>query len=128
MTFDPIYNCIYPFYRYISPQTYSIIIGVVLAGFVKISVHKQLTSLKGKETLKKRFGFNLAAMLVASGAVWNLVQRFTTGCVLDYFDFFGIFVFNIADLMITSGIVYMFVYIIRFGTGTIFGNDNDDRS
>lgn len=41
-------------------------------------------------------------MLVAGGAV-NMLDRLRFGCVRDYFDFFGWFVFNVADIGIFLG-------------------------
>lgn len=46
------------------------------------------------------------------GAVVNAVDRLGDGCVTDYLDFFGLFKYNVADLLITLSstfMIYMFL-------------------
>ncbi len=44
-----------------------------------------------------------AVILLAGGGLANLAERVVTGCVWDYFAFFGLFSFNLSDLMVTLG-------------------------
>lgn len=58
--------------------------------------------------LYRNIGFTSKAKCVGSiilvvGGLANLVERLLTGCVWDYVDFFGLFRFNIFDLMVTFG-------------------------
>lgn len=46
-----------------------------------------------------------ALTLVLSGAFSNVLDRWREGCVIDYMDFFGLFVYNLADIMIVLGII-----------------------
>jgi lipoprotein signal peptidase len=41
------------------------------------------------------------------GAAGNLIERLRFSCVKDYINFFGYFRFNIWDLMVTMGMVFM---------------------
>lgn len=49
--------------------------------------------------------------LLVAGGLLNGVERLATGCVKDYFNFFNLFHFNIADLIINTGILVS-VYIL----------------
>jgi len=49
--------------------------------------------------------------LIAVGGIINIAERIITGCIRDYFSFFGLFNFNVADLVMDIGIVLTF-YII----------------
>ncbi|MDA3815474.1 MAG: signal peptidase II [Patescibacteria group bacterium] len=59
-------------------------------------------------SLKK--SFNLPLLFVLFGAISNIIDRITTGCVIDYIKILQFPAFNIADAMITIGI---FVFIIQ---------------
>lgn len=45
----------------------------------------------------------IALSLVLGGAIGNLIDRITTGLVIDFFELPNFPVFNIADIAITSG-------------------------
>ncbi|HAH06065.1 MAG TPA: signal peptidase II [Elusimicrobia bacterium] len=56
-----------------------------------------------KENLWAHYGM----VLVAGGALGNLYDRLTLGCVVDFLDFLVWPVFNVADSCITVGAVLM---------------------
>jgi lipoprotein signal peptidase len=56
---------------------------------------------------------DVAFVSIFLGGSLNLFQRLLSGCVVDYFNFFNLFVFNIQDVMITSATIYL-VYRIFF--------------
>jgi signal peptidase II len=55
--------------------------------------------------------FGLA--LVLGGLLGNLIDRFALGYVTDIFMFAGLPVFNIADVCILVGVLYMIIDLIR---------------
>lgn len=59
--------------------------------------------------------FRFGLELMAGGAIGNLIDRITTGYVIDFFDFRIWPVFNIADMAIVCGVAVM-IYAILFMT------------
>jgi len=47
-----------------------------------------------------------------SGALSNLIDRLIYWYVIDYIDFFGLFIFNLADIYISFGIIIYIFYEI----------------
>lgn len=45
--------------------------------------------------------------LILFGAISNLTDRLVFGYVIDYFDFKYFTVFNLADMMISGGVIYL---------------------
>ncbi len=43
--------------------------------------------------------------IVIGGAILNLLERAVFGCVRDYFNFFGLFRYNVWDIIITVGVL-----------------------
>jgi signal peptidase II len=74
-----------------------IIIGSVIFQFIKQS----------------SFGVRLPLMLILSGGISNLIDRLVHGCVVDFIDLKFWPVFNLADLYITLGIIFIFVDLFR---------------
>ena len=64
----------------------------------------------------------LALALIAAGAVGNVIDRLTSGYVVDFFDFTFIDfpVFNVADICVTCGVV-LFMIAVLF----LMGEDGD---
>ncbi|HBR71231.1 MAG TPA: hypothetical protein DEA27_00295 [Candidatus Moranbacteria bacterium] len=60
-------------------------------------------SLAKKNTLNS-FGW----ILILSGSISNIIDRLFLGCVRDFIPFFGFFYFNVADIFITIGFVFLF--------------------
>lgn len=59
----------------------------------------------------------ISLTMIFSGGVGNLIDRMTRGYVVDFFEFqFVEFaVFNVADILITSGAVLLFIALMRGG-------------
>ncbi|MFH0956073.1 MAG: signal peptidase II [Candidatus Falkowbacteria bacterium] len=53
----------------------------------------------------------MALFLIILGASSNLFDRFKYGFVVDYLDLKYFAAFNLADLMITTGIIYLLLFI-----------------
>jgi signal peptidase II len=61
--------------------------------------------------------FRLSLILIAAGAIGNLVDRITIGYVIDFFHFYikDIFdwpVFNIADISVVCGTILLALNVI----------------
>lgn len=58
----------------------------------------------------------LGIILIISGALGNLIDRVRLGFVVDYFDFRIIweYVFNIADVFVVVGTVFLCIYVLFF--------------
>ena len=51
----------------------------------------------------------LGLALIILGGILNIFERVYTGCVRDYVNFFGLFRFNLFDLLVTSG-AFLLIY------------------
>jgi lipoprotein signal peptidase len=89
-------NCTHPFIEQFDIKIYSFVIIIILFIF---SVYYFKYFLRDIKT-------DLAFGAVLIGGFINYSQRLLTGCVTDYFHFFGV-VFNIQDVMITGGVAYL---------------------
>lgn len=74
---------------------------VAIAGFLFAS---KIFDVKSKKSLHY-----LGGALFVLGAFLNAVERFNTGCVLDYFNFSGLFMFNINDVFVDAGVIIILV-------------------
>lgn len=68
----------------------------------------------------------VAVSLIAAGGIGNMIDRLTTGYVVDFFRFtFVDFpVFNVADTCVTCGVVLFLIWLV-FGS-TLFGADDEE--
>lgn len=59
---------------------------------------------------------NWGLCLILAGALGNLIDRIFRGAVVDMFDFelINFPVFNVADIAVTFGAVFFFIYILFF--------------
>lgn len=61
----------------------------------------------------------IALMLILSGAVGNLIDRFVHGAVVDFLHFYAhtysFYVFNVADSAITIGVIMLLIDGLRDG-------------
>lgn len=91
---DPIYNCKYVFSQYIRVDVFAFV-GVFVLGSVTYFLYKQYSNIWS----------SIGLPLLVGGGLMNIYERLSTshGCVLDYFDFFGLFMFNLADLVFSIG-------------------------
>tara|TARA_Y100000310_G_scaffold345846_1_gene471174 strand:+ start:59991 stop:60467 length:477 start_codon:yes stop_codon:yes gene_type:complete len=87
-----------------------IITTVLVVGFLiyyLIKVNKE----KGKELQNKVY--LIAIGLIFGGAIGNLIDRLWIGYVVDFIDLRIWPVFNISDMAISLGIIYLVIYYIR---------------
>ena len=83
-----------------SLPAYGVILNLVIIVLIIALVWQFLKLLKIKQTVQASLIF-----MVILGAVSNLLDRFLYGGVIDYFDVERFTIFNIADAMITIGII-----------------------
>lgn len=89
--FDPAQNC-----RIFYPVTFSL---VVIGIFIYLARRKFYSSRVSR----------LGVLLIILGGFLNIFERVYTGCVRDYINFFGLFRFNLFDLLVTSG-AFLLIY------------------
>lgn len=80
---------------------------VVISGFILRSIQRGDFSSKPL--------FNTGLVLIVSGAMGNLVDRFRFGYVIDFIDVRIWPVFNIADTSITIGTIFLLISFILAG-------------
>lgn len=70
---------------------------------------------------------NIALSLIVSGALGNFYDRLFHGFVVDFieFSFFDFPVFNIADILVTTGSILLIIFI---GFGKMDGEKNDSSN
>ncbi len=61
---------------------------------------------------KKYYHYFFALLILILGAASNLYDRFLTGGVIDYIHIKYITVLNLADVMIVSGILILFYFLV----------------
>ena len=65
------------------------------------------------DKLPKKGKGHTSIILIISGAFSNLIDRIFLGHIMDFIDFRIWPVFNIADMCITIGVLYLFFYYIN---------------
>lgn len=92
------YNCNYPLSRFIPHDLYSLfsVVAILLFAFLYL------------RCFKKSVVTNGAFVLIVVGGLINTFERYFAGCVADPLSFFGLFYFNIFDLMVSLGLVILF--------------------
>lgn len=65
-----------------------------------------------KRTFKQLFYNHIAAFMVLIGGTLNFLEWLYTGCVRDYIRFFHISLYNINDLLIVLGTVFLVIMYI----------------
>ena len=98
-----IYNCSF-LLSFISPKVQVLFILLFLM-LVLVFLRKKVDF----ENLKKKKIYWLPLILIALGGFINLFQRFFYGCIYDNLSFFGLFKYNIWDLIVVSGLSVVFV-------------------
>lgn len=56
-------------------------------------------------THKRTIVSNIGIVTLFCGGTLNLIERLRFGCVKDYLNFFGLFAFNVYDVMVSVGIL-----------------------
>jgi lipoprotein signal peptidase len=100
---DLIVNCDYPFSNLFTVKQFLLMGIFVLSAFLYF-LYPRLA--------RHKYG-SIAVLFIVTGGFINGVERLSTGCVMDTFDFFSFFHFNIADLMINAGILLSLYIICR---------------
>ncbi|HOA18301.1 MAG TPA: signal peptidase II [bacterium] len=95
------YNCSYVLSGILNPQQFSLLSLFVLILFSFIFL---------KYVKKTRIG-HLGLLIMIFGSLFNIYERYTTGCIKDYISFFNLFYFNIRDAAITLGIMLISISI-----------------
>lgn len=85
----------------------NIIILILIFIALIIIIHALL-----KAYLEKDLILITSLTLIFAGAISNLIDRFTYGFVIDYIDLKYFTVFNIADAMITAGVIILLFSLI----------------
>ncbi len=80
-----------------APQLILIIIALAVSGFLFYWSSKKERSVYEK----------WAAVLLASGAIGNAIDRVFFGQVTDFFAFWSFPIFNVADILVTFGVVVL---------------------
>lgn len=64
---------------------------------------------------KEKYLYATSLILVVSGGISNFIDRLLRGTVVDYLNitFFNFPIFNIADMLITIGVLILFVLVVR---------------
>lgn len=66
-------------------------------------------------TKKKHYISKAGLVLVLVGGLHNLYQRVVYNCVVDNINFFDLFMFNLSDLSISSGVVLILIDLLKDG-------------
>jgi len=61
--------------------------------------------------IKRSLVGDIGLGLLVIGALVNLLERYFLGCVNDYINFFGLFHCNLADLLVSAGIILILIII-----------------
>lgn len=99
--FDFVLNCTYPFSKILTLKQF-LFLGIFALSASLYFLFPHL--------VKRKLGI-VAMFLLVAGGLLNGVERLATSCIKDYFNFFNLFHFNIADLIIDAGIL-LSVYIL----------------
>lgn len=64
---------------------------------------------------KQKYLYATSLILIVSGGISNFIDRLLRGSVVDYLNitFFNFPIFNIADMLITIGVLILFVLVVR---------------
>jgi lipoprotein signal peptidase len=64
-------------------------------------------------TKTKSYYQKIFLILILSGAISNIIDRLRFGCVVDYIDLKFFPVFNLADVYITLGVIFLIVFNLK---------------
>ncbi|NMB70049.1 hypothetical protein GYA27_02500 [candidate division WWE3 bacterium] len=95
-------NCSYFFNQFLEFRQFAILSGIIAILF---SVYL-LILVKQQNTGK------VATAVFLVGSILNALDRWGDGCVNDYLDFFGLFKYNVFDLMICTSSAQLFYLIV----------------
>lgn len=97
---------------------YKPVVLAIIQAAALIGLATYATSLAATQTITR-----IGLSFVIGGAVGNLIDRVTSGYVLDFFDFYWrgwhFWAFNIADASITIGVVLMALELLGVGQSRV---------
>lgn len=85
-----------------APQNFTIVLSIIIILMLSLYLFQSLKF--------GRRGLALALLAIVLGALSNLLDRLTHGFVIDYLHLWPISYFNLADLMIGTGILYLVLF------------------
>lgn len=95
------YNC-----NYFLSNIISLKVSVILSVFILV-----LFAVLYIPSLRKSKLGDIGFLLILLGGLSNLYEWVKYACVRDYINFFNIFHFNFADIMVTIGVVFVLITI-----------------
>ncbi len=83
-----------------------VVTAVILGFIIKLIIHY---------FNEKKFIYATPLILLLAGGFSNLIDRILRGYVVDYINiqFFSFPIFNIADMLITIGVIMLFILVVR---------------
>ncbi|MBP7785858.1 signal peptidase II [Patescibacteria group bacterium] len=99
--FEVTYNCNYLLFNHISLGLFVFSSIILLFSFIVFV----------RRSFKKNMFVDIGGLLVSLGGLSNIYEWARYGCVKDYFNFLNLFKFNIADLLISTGIILVIIGI-----------------
>lgn len=104
---DGKYNCFYLFSDYLD---FKYLLLACVIGFGFFVYHYR--------NLVRHILFDIGTVLFVLGAGYNSIVRLQGKCVKDYFNFFGFFAFNLADLLVITGLIFVCWVVYHYSHGT----------
>lgn len=101
LTFNPYISFSLP----LSGLILTIILTIIALSLVSFIIYS-LIKKKNKELI-------IPLTFILFGAISNLIDRYSFGAVIDYFDLRYFSVFNLGDVMITIGSIFVLLKIIK---------------
>lgn len=95
------YNCNYLFSGFVSLKLFVAGSLILLALFLFVYLRN----------IEKSFISNFGAILIFLGGLSNVYEWVKTGCVKDYLNFINLFKSNVADILVTLGVVLVLINI-----------------
>lgn len=95
--------------------------------FIIISVIAIIVGITYLHNKKSTRGMKFVISMILAGAVGNLIDRFRFGYVIDFLDFNFIwsYVFNIADIFVVIGTIFLCILILVEDKNKKVGDSNE---
>jgi lipoprotein signal peptidase len=97
--FSVVYNCNYLLSGFVSLELF-VIFSLIILGLFSFLYLKHFRG--------SRIG-DIGFVFIFIGGLLNSFSWLKEGCVKDYINFFNLFHFNFADLMITTGVFFVLI-------------------
>jgi len=99
--FEATYNCNYLLFNQISLGLFIFSSLILLFSFIVFV----------KRSFKENIYVDIGWLLVSIGGLSNIYEWAIYGCVRDYLNFLNLFKFNVADFLISTGIILVVIGI-----------------